>query len=128
MRYNGGMKTYMTALALFLLPLVTFAQFGVIDTFFKNVMTFINNILIPLIFAAALLMFIYGMYRYFILGGSNDGDREVGQQLMIWAVVGFVLMVSIWGIVNLVAGGLQTGLGTNNSAPTSIPKGPTIKP
>jgi uncharacterized membrane protein YidH (DUF202 family) len=122
------MKTFAFVAAALVLPLVSFAQFGVIDNFLRNIMSFINNLLIPLIFAAALLMFIYGMYRYFIQGGDNDGDREVGQQLMIWAVVGFVLMVSIWGIVNLVAGGLQTGLGTNNSAPTSIPKGPSITP
>lgn len=121
------MKTIFTAVAIFLLPLVSLAQFGVIDTFFGKIMTFINSTLIPLVFAAALLFFIYGMYKYFIYKGATDGvDKKAGQDLMIWAVVGFVLMVSIWGIVNLIAGGLDTGLGTNNSAPTSIPKGPRV--
>lgn len=124
--YNESMKnfTYVSALAIFLVPVVTFAQFDGIDTFFLNIMTFINNILIPLVFAAALLMFVYGMYRYFIQGGANDADRETGRSLMISAIVGFVLMVSIWGIVNLLANGLGESLGPNN-APT-IPRGPTI--
>ncbi len=125
--YNVPMKnfTYVSALALLLLPGVTQAQFGGIDTFFLNVMTFINSILIPLVFAVALLAFIYGMYRYFILGGDNDGDRETGRSLMVWAIIGFVLMVSIWGIVNLLANGLSGSLGPNDG-PTTIPQGPSI--
>ncbi len=121
------MKTHILVLALLLVPSVTFAQFGGIDTFFKNIGTFINNILIPLVFAAALLMFIYGMFLYFIYGGDNDGEREKGQNLMIWGVVGFVLMVSIWGIVNLVSGGLLESFGTGiSNEGVEIPTGPTI--
>lgn len=40
------------------------------------------------------------------MGGDDDGNRETGRQLMIWAVVGFVAMVSVFGVVNLVANGL----------------------
>jgi hypothetical protein len=127
--YNGNMKIYTTILAsaLIALPGIAAAQFGGIDTFLGRIGTFINNVLIPLIFAFALLFFIYGMFKYFIQGGDNDGNRETGKQLMIWAVIGFVLMVSIWGIVNLLAGGLGTALGTNNSGPNSIPTGPTTR-
>lgn len=108
--------------SLLLLPLVTFAQFGKVDDFFNNIGTFINNVLIPLLFAFALLFFIYGMFRYFILGGANDDDREKGKKVMIWSIVAFVLAVSIWGIVNIIAGGLFT-----NNAPPDTPKGPGFK-
>ena len=108
--------------SLLLLPLVTFAQFGKVDDFFNNIGTFINNVLIPLLFAFALLFFIYGMFRYFILGGANDDDREKGKKVMIWSIVAFVLAVSIWGIVNIIAGGLFS-----NNTPPDTPKGPGFK-
>ncbi len=117
------MKKYIGVATVLLLPALAEAQFGGINTFFGNIMTFINSVLIPLIFAVALLMFIYGMYKYFILGGSSDTDRATGQKLLVASVVGFVAMVSIWGMVNLVAG----GLGLTDSGVKSIPTGPTIK-
>lgn len=103
---------------LLIVPMVTFAQFGGVDTFFNNIGTFINNVLVPLVFALALLLFLWGMFKYFILGGGNDSEREAGKQLIVWAVIGFVMMVSIWGIVNLVAGGLFP-----DQAPPKMPSG-----
>ena len=121
--YTIGMnKIIILGSSLLLLPLVTFAQFGKVDDFFNNVGTFINNVLIPLLFAFALLFFIYGMFRYFILGGANDDDREKGKKVMIWSIVGFVLAVSIWGIVNIISGGIF-----GNTAPPATPKGPGFK-
>lgn len=91
---------------IFLLPVIALAQFGEVDTFIGNITTFVNNTIIPLIFAAALVIFIWGMFQYFVRGGHSEDSQEKGKQLMLWATVGFVMMVSIWGIVNLVAGGL----------------------
>lgn len=101
-------------------PMVALAQeFGQINTFVGRITTFINNTLIPLVFAIALIVFIWGMFRYFIHKGAED--REQGKQLAIWAVVAFVLMVSIWGIVNLIAG----GLGFSGQQIQNIPTTPT---
>ena len=97
------------AITLVLTPAVALAQFGGIDTFLQNVSTFINNILIPLVFAIALLVFIYGVFDYFILGGADEPKREEGRKLMLYAIVGFVVMISIFGIVNLIATGLGFG-------------------
>ncbi len=99
-------STFALAFAFLVLPVVTFAQFGEINDFLDDISSFINGTLIPLVFALALLMFIYGMFKYFILGGDDDGNRETGRKLMLWAIVGFVVMVSIFGIVNLIANGL----------------------
>lgn len=112
------MKKILIVSTYLVLPIFAFAQFREVDTFFTNIMTFINNILIPLIFALALLLFIYGMFKYFILGGGSDADREQGKQLILWAIIGFVMMVSIWGIVNMFAGGLFP-----DKNPPTMPKG-----
>jgi len=87
------------------LPMMAFAQLGEVDTFFNNINDFIGNVLIPLVFGLALLMFVWGMFRFFILGGGNEEERGKGKQLIIWSIVGFVLMTSIWGIVNMLSGG-----------------------
>lgn len=104
------------------LPVLTHAQyFGEVDSFFTNVTGFIDDVLIPLVFTVALLVFLWGMFTYFIQGGASDDSREKGRQLILWSVIGFVLMVSIWGIVNIVASGLF-----GNTQPPEIPGTPTV--
>jgi len=97
---------YTLALVAIVLPGVAFGQFGEVNDFLDDVSSFINSTLIPLVFALALLLFIWGIFQYFILGGADEEKREDGKKLMLWAIVGFVVMVSVFGIVNLVAGGL----------------------
>jgi hypothetical protein len=95
---------------LFLLPLVSSAQFtdgnGDIRVFGDRIVLFISEILVPFVFSIALLFFIYGVYLYFIKGGSEEDARVSGRSYIIWSIVGFVVMVSVWGITNLIAGGL----------------------
>lgn len=80
-----------------------------------------NGILVPFIFAIALLSFLYGMFKYFIQNGATEDGQKKGKQLIIYSVAGFVLMVSIWGIVNLIGMGL---FGTNTQPP-QLPSIPT---
>ena len=107
------------SVAVTLFPMVALAQFGEINTFVGRITTFINNTLIPLVFGIALLVFIWGMFKFFIHKGAED--REQGKQLAVWAVVAFVLMVSVWGIVNLIA----NGLGLSGEQVENIPSVPT---
>jgi hypothetical protein len=92
-----------------ILPMVALAadDFGEINKFVDKIASFINDTLIPLLFGVALLVFLWGIFKYFILGGGDEGKREEGKQLMLWAIIGFVVMVSIFGIVNMIAGGLN---------------------
>lgn len=97
-------------------------EFGKIGEFFDNLINFINGTLIPLTFAVALLFFLYGVVKFFILGGDNEDKRKEGTQLMIYSIIGFVLMVSIFGLVNIIV----SGLGIDDGAESiEIPEVPT---
>lgn len=55
--------------------------------------------IIPLLYALAFIMFLVGIVRYFFFGG--DEAREKGKQLIIWGLIGFFVIFSVWGIVKL---------------------------
>jgi hypothetical protein len=107
---------------LFALPGFVFAQdLGPIGGLFDGFLVLINDTLIPIVFALALLFFLWGMARWLILGGSDDEARSKGKSLALWSVIALVLMVSIWAIVALVNNSL--GLDSQQNAP-NIPNVP----
>lgn len=110
----------------FFAPLMALAQAGNLNTvsnFLNNIRNFMNNTLVPLIFALAFLVFLWGMFQTFILGGGDEEKQKKGKQLMMYAIVGFVVMVSLWGIVNLVA----QGFGFQGDTIQNIPNLPTTR-
>ncbi len=67
------------------------------------ILILINTILVPLIFAIAFIVFMYGIFRYFIAGGADPEAQKKGKQLLMYGIIGFVIMISLWGIVNIVS-------------------------
>ena len=112
----------LSSTALFAIPLITFAQFnpngGEFGIFLRDVLRFANNIIIPFIIGIGFLVFVWGMFKYFIAGGADSGKQDEGKQLMIYATLGFVLIIVFWGIVNLLAG--STGLGGEDGIDTNL--------
>jgi len=110
-----------------LVPLFAFAQTAGnltgVSNFFRNIINFMNGTLVPAIFALAFLVFLWGMFKTFILGGSDEDKQKEGKQLMMYAIAGFVIMVSLWGIVNLVA----QGFGFQGKQIQDIPNLPTTR-
>jgi len=101
-------KLFASTATLALLPVVAAAQqFDPNDNGFRtllgNIIGFTNTILIPFILGIGFLVFVWGMFRYFIAGGANDEAKEQGKSLMVYATLGFVLIIIFWGIVNLIA-------------------------
>jgi uncharacterized membrane protein YidH (DUF202 family) len=81
---------------------------GAFGDLLTNILIFSNNVLIPFILGIGFLVFVWGMFRFFIAGGANDEEKEKGKSLMVYATLGFVLIIVFWGIVNLLA--TSTGL------------------
>lgn len=74
---------------------------------------FINSILVPLLLAVALLVFVWGIVKSFFLEG--DKGREAGRMLILYGIIGFVVILSVWGLVALLAN--TFGLAPGSAAP-----------
>jgi uncharacterized membrane protein YidH (DUF202 family) len=101
------------SLSILAMPMLAFAQFnpdgGQLGDLLTDLLTFTNDIVIPFIIGIGFLVFVWGMFRFFIAGGANEEAKEQGKSLMIYATLGFVLIIVFWGIINLLTD--STGLG-----------------
>lgn len=68
------------------------------------IVPFFDTGVIPLLYALAFILFLIGIVRYFFMGGEEA--REKGKTFILWGVIGFVVIFSIWGIVRLLLGTL----------------------
>lgn len=82
-----------------------------------NIISFINDVLVPLVFAVAFIVFLYGVARYFIAGAADPEKRKNGRDIIIYSVVGFAVMMSVWGLVNLV----KNSFGFDSNARPCLP-------
>lgn len=115
---------FTAALGALILPVFVHAQTfngAVLGAYTAGIIDFINKYLIPFIWAIAFIVFLWGVYTYFIAGGADEEKRSQGKQLVMWAVIGFVIMTSLWGVVNLLTNSF--GFGGQNA-----PKPPTFNP
>jgi hypothetical protein len=71
---------------------------------------FISSSFIPLVFTIATVFFVWGVVKFFIINADEEAKRTQGKQFMIWSIIAFVAISSIWGIVKI----MTSTLGTNS--------------
>jgi hypothetical protein len=115
------------ALILVLLPVAAYAATSPapdttgldnLGTVLLSLIYFIDRYVVPLVFALAFIVFIIGIYRYFIAGAANEEKRQEGQKFLMYGLIGFVLMLSVWGLVNLLVNTLGFNHGSRPPLPT----------
>ena len=108
-------------------PLLASAANGIdisyITPYSDGIINVINGILVPVLMAVAFIVFLWGIYKYFILGAANESEKGDGRKFAMWGIIGFVIIVSLWGLVNLVMGTLGLSAGTAPPPPTFNPGG-----
>ena len=70
-----------------------------------------ENILFPLIAllsAIAILVFLYGCFK-FVTNTDDDSARATGKQHILWGIIGLLVMVSAYAILNIFAGTFTLG-------------------
>ena len=84
------------------LPLLAFAQVNSVFSAAAIITQIINGVIVPLIFAIAFVVFIWGVFQYFIAG--DEEKRKKAVELMVYGLLGFFVMTAVWGLVNVLLG------------------------
>lgn len=75
------------------------------DKLYQNILNQVVNPLIYLLFALAVVYFVWGV-MVFIKNADNAEKRQEGYKHMIWGIIGAFIMISAKGIINLILASL----------------------
>lgn len=96
------MKKFSIATLIYALPAVAFAQ-SISNVW--DIAGFIKRILdtaLPLLIAAAVVWFVYGLFQLFL--AADEEKKEKAKSTVIYGVIALFVMVSVWGLVNILVG------------------------
>jgi hypothetical protein len=113
-------KTALLSLAILAFPFIASAQ--TLQPI-RNLIVAVGgilNLLIPVLIAAALVVFFWGLVKY--IWGSGKG-LAAGRNTMIGGILALFIMVSIWGLVNLA----QNAFGVSGTGSVQVPQVPTAQ-
>jgi hypothetical protein len=79
------------------MPLISFGAVRTLKDLIDLVIDYLGYA-IPLIMSLSIVVFIWGVYKYFI---KVDADRAEAGNYILYGVIGFFLMLSFWGVVNI---------------------------
>ena len=98
------MKLLLSILTLALTPVFAFAQGATPVTRtvdgFLNYVIYIAGRALPLLILVAVVLLLYGIVTTFFFNSSEDKRKE-GKAFIGWGIVALFVMVSVWGIVNV---------------------------
>lgn len=80
-----------------------------LQEFIIAITQFIGNVILPFLFGLALFFFVWNVVKFLIIGGADKDARVNARNLALYSIGAFVFLVSLWGIVNLITGGLNFG-------------------
>src|SRR5690349_7696620 len=99
------MKKLFATLALYATPALALAQVSGstrnVDNLLGQVSNFLNAV-VPIIVSLAIVYFLVYVFRYAVAGG--DEEKEAAKKGMFWGIVAIFVMVSVWGLVNILRG------------------------
>lgn len=82
------------------LPVIAFAQQKDLKYVISLIVTYFNYA-VYLIMGLAVVLFVWNIFKYFIKGSDSVGDKKEAGQYVLWSVVGFFVILSFWGMVNI---------------------------
>ena len=115
-----SMKSYkyikISSLSL-LIPTISFAATGkTLKDVLESVAVYLD-LALKVLMGLAVVYFVYSIIEYFISPGSTEKRKEARQYIM-WSLIGFFVIISLWGIVNVLSSTFN--LGSNAPAWSSM--------
>lgn len=98
-------KAFIGSTLAYLAPLAAFAgggssaDLGFFDDLIQQIGDLIN-LLVPILIALALVFFLWGLVT-FIWNSGDESARDEGKKKMIWGIIALFIIVSVWGLVQL---------------------------
>ncbi len=78
--------------------------------FVKSLIGFFNESVIPLLFALMFFVFLWGIFQYFFIKREDPAARAEGAQFMVWGIIGFAVVISMWGLVRILLKSFGIGI------------------
>lgn len=101
------MAGFGTLALILIMPLVANAQTVATNTTTKGgfegavaVIKSAINIILPVIISLGVLYFIWGVFQY--VRSNDSAKQEEARSYIIWSIIFITVMVSVWGLVNLI--------------------------
>ncbi len=117
------MKKLVITSALIFPALTSLAQLTTVTEVVIRLQSVIN-LIIPFIVGLAVLVIVYGIFN-FISSAGDEEARATAKQFIIWGIIGVFIMVSIWGLVNILVNSFGTTnvntFGDNSKVPVVAP-------
>lgn len=66
------------------------------------------DLALKVLMGLAVVYFVWSIIKYFISPGSSENRKEAGAYVM-WSFVGFFVIISLWGIVNILSSTFNLG-------------------
>jgi hypothetical protein len=102
-------------------PMFAFAAetIGSIESLIDKLKTLIGSV-VPLLMIIATVVFLWGIISYIMAAGDEEKVKEA-RSYIIYGLIGLFVMVSVWGLVGVIAGTFGVGSGSAIVVPV-IPK------
>ena len=78
-----------------------------INKIVNNITELFLNPIIYLLISLSVMYFFWGL-TLFILNADEEGKRVEGRNHMMWGIIGLFIIFSVWGIINIISGTIDT--------------------
>ncbi len=105
---NRKPYAYLAAVAMAIAPAIAFASSKTLSDLVITVTGYLNQALV-LMMSLAVVIFVWQIIQYYI---KPDAERAEAGKYVMYSVIGFFIILSFWGIVNV----LQNTFGLDNES------------
>ena len=96
------MKKIISVVSLYAFPMLALAaEVTNFDSLFNKLESILDRVL-PFIMAIAVIYFVYNALMYMI--AADEEKKGEAKSKMIYGIIGLFVMVSVWGLVNIIGG------------------------